>query len=173
MLKDAIGGGQEMMMMVRDGLASAPPWSPVSTPYLRTIAGVDPQLIALARWRGKFPAPDAIELVSGHTTWTFAADILSWAGDSGDFRQQLESYAEAQGLAIFHDTDQVASVIELETLQVISHPVRPRWSTIGFASWLNEIKRRASLACPESLGSEHLVPPHQPSRGNCQYIDAR
>jgi hypothetical protein len=142
----ASGNLETMMMMVRDGLASAPPWSPLPTPYLRSIAGVDPQLIALARWRGKFPAPLPSNWFQGRTTWTFAADILTWAGDSRDFRQQLENYAEAQGLAIFHDLDRVGSVIQLETLQVISHPVRPRWSAIGFASWLNEIKRRASLA---------------------------
>jgi hypothetical protein len=139
-------GNLETMMMVRDGLASVPPWSPVSTPYLRTVAGVDPQLIALARWRGKFPAPLPSNWFKGRTTWTFAADIVTWAGDSHSFRQQLESYAEARGLAIFHDRDWVASVLQLETLQVISHPARPRWSTIGLASWLDEIKRRASLA---------------------------
>jgi len=146
LLKGAISGDQEMMMMVRNGLASAPPWCPIPSPYLRTVAGVDPQLIALARWRGKFPAPLPSNWFKGRMAWTFAGDILTWAGDSHNFRQQLENYAEAKSFAIFHDTDRVASVIQLETLQVISHPVRPRWSAIGFASWLNEIKRRASLA---------------------------
>jgi hypothetical protein len=139
-------GNLETMMMVRNGLASAPPWCPIPSPYLRTVAGVDPQFVALARWRGKFPAPLPSNWFRGHTSWTFAADILTWAGDSHNFRQQLENYAEAKGLDIFHDTDRVASVLQLETLQVISHPVRPRWSAIGFASWLGEIKRRASLA---------------------------
>ncbi|MBR1149479.1 hypothetical protein [Bradyrhizobium sp. JYMT SZCCT0428] len=139
-------GDREMMMMVRHGLASAPPWSPIPTPYLRSIAGVDPQLIALARWRGKFPPPLPSNWFQGRTTWTFAADILNWAGDSRSFRQQLENYTEAHSLAIFHDPDQVASVIQLESLQVVSHPALPRWSTIGFASWLNEINRRASFA---------------------------
>lgn len=141
-----INGDREMMMMVRKGLESAPPWSPIPSPYLRAVAGIDPQRIAMARWRGKFPPPLPSRWFRGHTTWTLAGDILRWAGDSHNFRQQLEKYVNAKQLAIFHDLDPVTTVEELESLGLVSHPVSPRWSSVGLRSWLDEIKRRARLA---------------------------
>ncbi len=131
---------------IRNGLSNAPPWSLIPSPFLRKIADVDPQQIAIWRWRGKFPAGLPTDWFKRRATWSFVADILNWAGDARPFRQQLEEHVKAHGLAIFgNHVDPVEAIVQLEKLGVIrSHPVPMRWTSCGKAKWLDEIRRRAS-----------------------------